>query len=265
MKKTLIALTLTASAAVPGHVMASGWEQNGGGSAVELGGTLTPVEKVTPWEVKTGDAITDLDAPVQKGQQVVEIKVNKPIFVLGIRNMDSGGFKGTQGVTPQINYSGVVDTSGFSNGVTTLTLPVHDTSGNPIGTLTAPFSAAGIRTYDPEIGEKDVASSSVFAPNNGDLFHGGIANDMNKAAPPERALAILDNLSPELREKLKVGDWSEGRYVYGPISVSSIITFASYGGGIESGNKITITLKENVKDDSLIQWRATLPVAVYYM
>ncbi|EGJ4498914.1 hypothetical protein INB87_004741, partial [Escherichia coli] len=69
MKKTLIALAVAASAAVSGSAMA--WTANGTGNSVELGGTLTPVEKVSPWEVKTGDAVTGLDAPIQKGQKIV--------------------------------------------------------------------------------------------------------------------------------------------------------------------------------------------------
>ncbi|HEI3186174.1 TPA: hypothetical protein SI321_005057, partial [Escherichia coli] len=55
MKKTLIALAVAASAAVSGSAMA--WTANGTGGSVELGGTLNPVEKVTPWEVKVGDDV----------------------------------------------------------------------------------------------------------------------------------------------------------------------------------------------------------------
>ncbi|EJN2318881.1 hypothetical protein NPL52_004738, partial [Escherichia coli] len=77
MKKTLIALAVAASAAVSGSAMA--WTANGTGGSVDLGGTLTPVEKVTPWEVKVGDAVTGLDAQIQKGQKVVDVAVNKAI------------------------------------------------------------------------------------------------------------------------------------------------------------------------------------------
>lgn len=52
MKKTLIVLAVTASVMTSGSAMA--WTLNGSGGSVELGGTLTPAEKVTLWEVKTG-------------------------------------------------------------------------------------------------------------------------------------------------------------------------------------------------------------------
>ncbi|EOK2317588.1 hypothetical protein ACXAQL_004570 [Escherichia coli] len=70
MKKTFIALVVAASAAVSVSAMAAGWEQNGSGGSVDMSGTLTPVEKVTPWEVKVGDAVTGLDAQIQKDQSV---------------------------------------------------------------------------------------------------------------------------------------------------------------------------------------------------
>ena len=60
MKKTLIALAVAASAAVSGSAMA--WTANGTGGSVDMGGTLIPEGKVTPWEVKVGDAVKGLDA-----------------------------------------------------------------------------------------------------------------------------------------------------------------------------------------------------------
>ncbi|EPA2893684.1 hypothetical protein ACQ1UY_000513 [Escherichia coli] len=126
MKKTLIALAVAASAVVSGSAMAAGWEQNGTGTDVVLGGTLTPVAKVTPWEVKTGDAVTNLDAQVQKGQTSVTVSVNQAIPVLGIRTASTTPFQGKAGISPQIDYDGAVDVGGFSAGVTTLTLNVTD-------------------------------------------------------------------------------------------------------------------------------------------
>lgn len=74
MKKTLIALTVAVSAVASGSAMASDWVPDGSGDPVELGGgTLAPAAKVIPWEVEVGDAVTGLDAPIQKGQQNVSI------------------------------------------------------------------------------------------------------------------------------------------------------------------------------------------------
>lgn len=101
MKKTLIALAVAASAAVSGSAMA--WTANGTGNSVDLGGTLTPVEKVTPWEVKTGAAVTGLDAQVTQGQTMVDVAVKKAIPVLGIRTQEVGkSFPAQAGINPAI-------------------------------------------------------------------------------------------------------------------------------------------------------------------
>ncbi|MBJ4431454.1 hypothetical protein JGE53_19990 [Salmonella enterica subsp. enterica serovar Give] len=101
MKKTLIALAVAASAVVSGSAMA--WTQTGTGGSLELGGTLTPQDKVTPWEVAVGAANTNLNTDIAKGERIVDIPVNKPIPVLGIRTISTTPFKGVNGISPQID------------------------------------------------------------------------------------------------------------------------------------------------------------------
>ncbi|HAW5768676.1 TPA: hypothetical protein JL171_005359, partial [Escherichia coli] len=79
-----------------------------------------------------GDAVTNLDAQVKKGQNSVTVNVNEAIPVLGIRNADVNGFTGREGIKPQISYNNAVDINGFSNGVTTVTLSVQNVSGSAI-------------------------------------------------------------------------------------------------------------------------------------
>ncbi|MWN89069.1 hypothetical protein GQN24_29560, partial [Escherichia coli] len=98
MKKTLIALAVAASAAVSGSAMA--WTANGTGGSVDLGGTLTPVNVITPWEVKVGAAVNGLDASIRKGDTGADIPVKKAISVLGIRTIKSAVFTGQQGISP---------------------------------------------------------------------------------------------------------------------------------------------------------------------
>lgn len=107
MKKTLIALAVAASAAVSGSAMA--WTANGSGGSVNLGGALTPVEKLTPWEVKVGAAVNGLNGSIQKGATTVEIPANQNIPVLAIRN--NAVFNGQSGIVPAINYGGAINTA----------------------------------------------------------------------------------------------------------------------------------------------------------
>ncbi|EPC0937986.1 hypothetical protein ACSI0N_004276 [Escherichia coli] len=257
MKKTLIALAVAASAAVSGSAMA--WTANGSGGSVDLGGTLTPTDVVSPWEAKVGDAVTGLNALVQRGQKTVEIKASSAIPVLGIRNADADGFKGgVANVAPQINYGNAVDLNSFSDGVTTLTLDVKDAKGGKIGSLSAPLFTAGILSWGN--GGRQMASSEA-----GTAFFGGLSKIGDGiASGPQPAYNRLAAISSELVEKFKLqGDW-DSYALNETFSDTGQTYWATYGSGIESGKTITITLDNAVSGDDAIEWKASLPVTVTY-
>ena len=250
MKKTLIALAVAASAAVSGSAMA--WTANGTGGSVNLGGTLTPVEKVTPWEVKVGDAVTGLDAQIQKGQKVVNISVDKTIPILGIRSIKNV-FKGVSGVSPQIDYHGAVDAAKFTGGYVPLTLDVKDNHDAKIGTLTSTLGASA------DLSVNEGASSNhyfyVQARNPGDVFYGGLGTIM-----PEQNIAA--KVFPGIGEHY---DNQDGTYL-APTNATikpDILYSGYYGSGIPQGHTIKITL-DNPAGADQIAWKATLPVTVSY-
>lgn len=263
MKKTLIALAVAASAVVSGSAMA--WTANSAGNSVELSGTLTPVAKVTPWEVKTGDAVTNLNALVQKGQSSVTVNVNQAIPVLGIRTSSAEGFQGREGIAPQIDYKDAVDVNGFVEGlVTTVNLKVTNDKGEKIGSLRAPFFAAAERSYKTLDGSKGTFRS-VNAPKNGTPFWGGVSKEgfsVQQGVIKTRVAAldssILSNFS----------DFG-GVFVSASFELDSrnpnYIFNAYYGSGIESGSTINITLDSPVVGDGEVVWNASLPVTVTYM
>ncbi|HAV9127636.1 TPA: hypothetical protein JLE90_001593 [Escherichia coli] len=256
MKKTLIALAVAASAVVSGSAMA--WVSNGTGGNVELGGTLTPVAKVTPWEVKTGDAVTNLNADVQKGQKVVEVAVNKAIPVLGIRTISATPFQGKAGISPQIDYGTAVDVNAFKNGRAPLTLEVKDDSNAKIGTLTTSLGASALISATGASSR----NSHAYSDTAGQGFFGGLPK--NKAETPDENVAF--NVMPEVAEHYN----SQGVKPYGvglSTDFANIATTYSgyYAAGIESGKIIKITLATAVAGDSQIQWKASLPVTVSYM
>ena len=260
MKKTLIALAVAASAVVSCSAMASGWEQDSNGS-VEFGGTLTPVAKGTPWEVKTGDAVTNLDAQVQKGQTSVTVSVNEAIPVLGIRNADVNGFTGREGIKPQISYNNAVDINGFSNGVTTVTLSVQDVSGSAIGTMTAPFSAAAaVSSCSSGTG----GYMTLYADQNTDSFYGGLGKKSGAMLSYQGIIDLMGALSSDFLAKWQQHgeDVGAGREFFDD---SNATYFGVYGAGIEKDKAITITLNNAVANDDQIQWKASLPVTVTYM
>ncbi|EFU6027914.1 hypothetical protein HT426_003380 [Escherichia coli] len=259
MKKTLIALAVAASAVVSCSAMASGWGQGSNGS-VEIGGTLTPVAKGTPWEVKTGDAVTNLDAQVKKGQKSVTVNVNEAIPVLGIRNADVNGFTGREGIKPQISYNNAVDINGFDNGVTKVTLSVQDVSGSAIGTMTAPFFAAAVSSWSGSAG----GHKSLYADQNTGSFYGGLGKKLSATLHYQGCLDLIGALSSDFLAKWK----EQGSLAGGSpelFDASNATYFGAYGAGIKKGKTITITLNNAVANDDQIQWKASLPVTVTYM
>ncbi|EOA4301832.1 hypothetical protein ACH170_000038 [Escherichia coli] len=260
MKKTLIALAVAASAVVSCSAMASGWEQDSNGS-VEFGGTLTPVAKGTPWEVKTGDAVTNLDAQIEKGQTSVEVDVNEAIPVLGIRNADVNGFTGREGIKPQISYNNAVDIDSFYNGVTSLKLSVQDVSGNTIGTMLARFSAAALSSWSSDAWQ---GSKSLYAGKDTDSFYGGLGKGFGTVLGRNEALKLITALSSDFVAKWKQqGEYNDSGAE--SFNDSNATFFGVYGAGIEKGKTITIKLNNAVANDDRIQWKASLPVTVTYM
>ncbi|HAX3083367.1 TPA: hypothetical protein JWI13_004940 [Escherichia coli] len=255
MKKTLIALAVAASAAVSGSAMA--WAPNGTGGSVDLGGTLTPVEKVTPWEVKVGDAVTGLDAQIQKGQKVVDVAVNKAIPVLGIRTIASTAFQGQPGISPQIDYGNAVNVDAFENGRAPVTLEVKDDTNAKIGTLTTSLGASAlVSVKGPWSG-----FNHSYSDTAGQGFFGGLPK--NKAQTPDENIAF--NVMPGVADH-----YIDQGVGYSKVGVTTDFTNTEatysgyYGAGIEQGKTIKITLDQAASGDAPIQWKASLPVTVSY-
>ncbi|EPF9964886.1 hypothetical protein ACSV3W_004556 [Escherichia coli] len=262
MKKTLIALAVVASAVTSGSAMA--WTANGNGGSVEIGGTLTPVAKVTPWEVKVGSAVTNLSAQVQKGQKDVTVLVNQPISILGIRNADPNGFTGKPGIMPIITYGNGngngIDVNGFNEGVTTLNLTVNDNQGARIGSMSTKVSSAAVLSYNTQA-DRQLRSKNIYASGVGS-FSGGLGKS-ESAIKKDHSTTMLNSIDPAFLEHFSDGiEWSTvDNESFGD---NAVTYFAAYGCGIESGRRINITLDNNVASNADIQWRASLPVSVIY-
>ena len=260
MKKTLIALAVAASAAVSGSAMA--WTANGTGGSVDLGGTLTPADVITPWEVKTGDAVTGLDAQIKKGQKTVDIAVNKAISVLGIRTQTTQVFQGQPGISPQIEFNGAVselDNLADANDAV-LTLDVTD-GVNKIGKMVAPFIAAA--QYSVAGPDANSVYKTMYAAFPVNAFLGGLATV--KGSIQEAFSDRVAALDGEFKAHFNEQGVSRIESVSGANSFSNTQhTYSAwYGSGIESGKSIKITLDNPAGADEIV-WKASLPVTVSY-
>ena len=260
MKKTLITLAVVTSSLISGSVMA--WETNGTGGSVSIGGSLTPAENITPWEVKTGEAVTGLDADINKGQSVVNIAVDKAISILGIRTVvgSTETFHGEPGISPAIDFHGKIDLDGFSDSITTLKLDVNDLGGSKIGSLTVPLVAGGEVSYRNDDGS-ELAKKFVVARQMGDAFWGGAPKDGGLLGDTWTKLygidnSILANYNDQSAPKVDPGTetFTHANYTYS----------GYYGAGIERGKVIKITLDSPAQGDAPIAWKASLPITVSY-
>lgn len=262
MKKTLIALAVAASAVVSGSAMA--WTANGtGGTSIELGGTLTPVEKMTPWEVQIGSGApaTALDAQIQKGQQTVNIAVKKVIPVLGIRTQANKAFSGQAGISPQIDFKGAINLDAFNNSRVPLTLTVTngDASKN-IGSLTVDMAAQAIMSVKNAGDGTYESKGFMYAPAAGYAFFGGIAKNADKLDMVNSLHQLFpgaeDNFDAQgltLSSQAEVNTFRNTKASYS----------AAYGAAIEADKVIKMKLDAPAAADA-IAWKASLPITVSY-
>ena len=260
MKKTLIALAVVTSSVISGSAMA--WETNGTGGSVNIGGSLTPAENITPWEVKTGEAVTGLDADINKGQSVVNIAVEKAIPILGIRTISKDVFHGANLITPQIDFKNAVDIDGFNSGDTTLTLDVLDKdNGSKLGKMTTTFTAAAAANWVTSDGS--MSKFRVIASSAGWGFYGGVAKDASgvSASPGVTAKEVFASAAANYNEQ-GIMVWSNPA----PLKFDQADSTYSgyYASGINAGKIIKITLDNPVVGDEPINWKAILPVTVSY-
>ncbi|WP_122989491.1 fimbrial protein [Escherichia coli] len=261
MKKTLIALAVAASAAVSGSAMA--WTANDTGGSVTLGGTLTPADVITPWEVKVGAAVNGLNADIRKGDTKADIPVKNAIPVLGIRVADASwkAFWGQPGITPNIDYHGAINVNNFSRGEVPLTLDVKNTQDQKIGSLTVNLSAgAEYARYNPSTdrGEKYM----LYQNGGGELFFGGLGT--NSDAISSNAWGLANSLDPEFVANYNdFGVPQASSPYYGDVGNTALHYSAFYASGVERGKTIKITLEQPAASDAIV-WKASLPVTVSY-
>ncbi|MEB7742422.1 hypothetical protein NGB58_25165 [Escherichia coli] len=262
MKKTLIALAVTASAVVSGAAMAAGWVQNGLGGTVEFSGELTPADHVTPWEVKTGDPKTGLDALIKKGAKYVEIEVKgESIPVLGIRTHDKEPFQGTAGISPQIDFGGALGE--FETGSwAPLTMDVKS-GDQKIGKVVVNLRAAAMFSYADDLGVKQ--QRPMFASASGNGFYGGLPLAADKAFSDP--LAFAQNHFPEASANYnnQGTEKVESEKTWNTFGYTRAKFSAFYASAIPQGQVFRITLDKPVSDSEKIQWKASLPVVVSYM
>ncbi|HCL4891443.1 TPA: hypothetical protein N2F16_005305 [Salmonella enterica] len=259
MKKTLIALALTATA-VSGSAMA--WTPNSIGDTMEFVGTLTPKDVVNPWEVQMGANMNALNGSLKPNEKVVKITLSKAVPFLGIRTVEKKGFKGAPGISPMINYGNVIDAANFVKGEVPLSLEVNNTAtpATKIGTLATKLTAVGVGA---ETG--DSYHNSVVALSTNSIFRGGLPQTRIEAMPVAQAKSVAAALFSDIATNFDSFSLLESTGTagsdYSPTNPLHQYS-AYYASGLQNGASVTITLDSPATVDTA--WKATLPITVSY-
>lgn len=258
MKKTLIALAVATSAAVSGSAMA--WTANGDGGSVSLSGTVNVLSQNTPWEVKVGDAVNNLNVEIHSGDREAVIPVQKIIPILGIRTASHDPFHGQTGISPQIDFGNAINTDSFEGGRTDLTLEVKNDSDVKIGTLTTILTSGA----EASVAAGNVRSKfNLFAANQGHAFYGGLGKSNDKVSQNSWYIAKLfgndyvENYNDQGGNLVTAGNHE---YFNNPQFTYSAV----YAAGILNNTDTNITITLDQPATSNITWKASLPIRVTY-
>ncbi|EFO1590096.1 fimbrial protein [Escherichia coli] len=261
MKKTLIALAVTASAVMSGSAMA--WTQGAVNGGVDFSGSLTPEMQSIPWEVQIGAAVNDLAGTIKQGSTSADVPVNNTIPVLGIRSVSSSGFVGAEGLNPQISYGDAVDFSASQNGVAPVTLKVKNADNqSEIGTLKASMKVIARLAWQ-NIGGSRAETFNAYATAAGNAFYGGVGStkqSISASATVSEAADLFSGVTDTFNyfNGKDIGSW-------GSAIVNDANQYHSgfYASGITAGSVMKLSLNTPA-DANVIHWAANLPVTVSY-
>ncbi|HDO1329022.1 TPA: hypothetical protein P2Q96_001707 [Aeromonas veronii] len=267
VNKTLVALAVAASAMVSGSAMA--WSQNSGGGTFEMSGSISPVARAVPWEVKLGKVGLDVNVGNLSGKEISH-KVTGGALVVGVRSVGRGFIgQAVGGITPQVKY-GVAFNGAFKDSVTTLTLNMLDKTdkSKKLGVVEMPLFSYG------EV--KVIATPSVTSPSEiyHEMLYAAKAGDAFYGALPTAAGGVLGGDVGRMRITSVDSSVTSTFNTVRPTTPAQV-TFRSkfdkvtdnfsgfYGGVIEKDAVVKFKLENNLT--AKLDWTASLPITLTYM
>ncbi|HAK5317500.1 TPA: hypothetical protein H1V67_004655, partial [Salmonella enterica] len=223
-------------------------------------GTLTPKDRVTPWEVNTFPGLASLNVDIEKGKKKVEIPFSKNVPVVSVRNREAAGFRGSDGKAAlvRINLGGAVDVNNIARGRGEVQLRVVDAANSKeLGTLTAPLFVGGVSSFN------DDTWLDLYASSKSDLFWGGLGTSREGLASGEYTLGTLAQISPEMVENFRKPSKPANPGVEGFL-VENAIYKAVYGAGFLKDDRMTITLNAPLEGVAPVNWKAEWPITISY-
>ncbi|ECE9264506.1 hypothetical protein EWY54_19610, partial [Salmonella enterica subsp. enterica serovar Leoben] len=226
----------------------------------KMEGTLTPKDRVTPWEVNTFPGLASLNVEIEKGKKQVEIPFSKNVPVVSVRNREAAGFKGSDGKAAlvRINLGDAIDVKKIAESKGQVQLRVVDAANSKeLGTLTASLFVGGMSSLN----ERNWWN--LYASSENDLFWGGLGISRNSVVSGEAILNTLTQISPEM-----VGNFGRPNRPIGLTAENfgdgSGIYKAVYGAGFLKDDRMTITLNAPMEGVAPVNWKAEWPITISY-
>ncbi|EHZ6521329.1 hypothetical protein K6M87_004585 [Salmonella enterica] len=105
---------------------------------------------------------------------------------------------------------------------------------------------------------------STWAPNAGYGFWGGVGQSAHAVLTGTKVIGVLTDLTPTFVQNYNDQGASFDNASKTSFTSTENTTFSGvYGGGIQAGQKIKLTLTNPAADD-VIKWKASLPITVSY-
>lgn len=235
---------------------------------VEMSGTIQLESPSNPWEVLMGEGLSTVNISVPKGQATASIVLQENTPLLGIRTRgdNTTTFSGAKGITPQISYRDLINSSKYPPGRLPFAVKVTNSSGDiEIGTLNFSLRAgAEVSSFSPAPELSNGLRFSAFATKVGDAFYGGIARSRTEADPNVRTMIgarfpnYILNFNPQgliLAKTARSISFNNPERTYS----------AYYGAGLGKGDVVTLKFNDNYKLTDEDSWRARISVTVTYV
>ncbi|HAW1416666.1 TPA: hypothetical protein JLM44_004698 [Escherichia coli] len=286
MKKTLIALTVAASAAVSGSAMAAlgGWSEGSNGNNVNIGGTIT-FDKTPAWLVATGSGFSGFsneNADLTGDNKLLTVNAPETIPVVAIKSKEAyTANEYSKGTMPSVVISGgddiAISRTNWSDGRFDFSVPIY-VNGAIAGTATFVKAAPAGLMYGANVnGTSGIKLAVSDNYNVATSLYAGLVGGNSQAVDVAKTESIMTSLgfSDLITEtKDKVGSfstWSDNKWIMSLTPANAVTKFntesiskaaTAFVFGIEQNGIINLAFNNAIQ--STTEWTVPLKVAVTY-
>ncbi|EEY3114258.1 fimbrial protein [Salmonella enterica] len=277
MKKTLIALTVAASAAISGSAMA--WTTGEFNDSFDINGTITMESFNDKWEWMVGEGLSfehDIKKMTDSNTKLTITQNNPTAILLGRTKEAFAAASVGVGAIPLISFSDyegeVVSLQSLGGNKGYLEFPMKDDADNKLGKVKVDVTFAGLLSKSNQT-SGHVELYPLASATNSDVYNGGLPwhSPINSGVAVSSIISkFSENNHTALLEQIQKAHpgagWNGQRDQWlvstDMVDTNGEVMASSYALGIDQGQTIEATFTDPVVKTT--QWSAPLNVAVTY-